>query len=62
MQIPPDHVDDGERATLTGTTGAEAQAEQVRSVTMERVDARLGVVPNAMMLEIDEALRLHLGL
>jgi len=41
---------------------SKAQAEQIRSVAMERVGARLGVVPNATMLEIDEALRLHLGL
>ena len=41
---------------------SKAQAEQIRSVTVERVGARLGVVPNAIMLEIDEALRLHLGL
>jgi len=41
---------------------SKAQAEQVRSVAAERVGARLGVVRNATMLEIDEALRLHLGL
>jgi mRNA-degrading endonuclease toxin of MazEF toxin-antitoxin module len=29
---------------------------------VERVGDRLGVVPNAIMLDIDEALRLHLGL
>jgi mRNA interferase MazF len=41
---------------------SKAQAEQVRSIAMERVGARLGVVPHALMLDIDEALRLHLGL
>ena len=41
---------------------SKAQAEQVRSITVERVGDRLGVVPNTMMLDIDEALRLHLGL
>ena len=41
---------------------SKAQAEQVRSISVERVGDRLGVVPNAMMLDIDEALRLHLGL
>ena len=41
---------------------AKALAEQVRSVAMERLGQRLGVVPNAIMLEIDEALRLHLAL
>ena len=41
---------------------SKAQAEQVRSIAVERVGVRLGVVPNAIMLDIDEALRLHLGL
>ncbi len=41
---------------------SKAQAEQVRSIAVERVGERLGVVPNLMMLELDEALRLHLGL
>jgi len=41
---------------------SKAQAEQVRAVAVERVGARLGLVPSAIMLELDEALRLHLGL
>jgi mRNA interferase MazF len=49
-----------------GETGldrdSKAQAEQVRSIAVERVGDWLGVVPNAIMLDIDEALRLHLGL
>jgi mRNA interferase MazF len=49
-----------------GATGldrdSKAQAEQVRSIAVERVGERLGVVPNAIMLDVDEALRLHLGL
>jgi mRNA interferase MazF len=50
-------------AAVTGLDrDSKAQAEQVRSVAVERVGDRLGVVPNALMLEIDEALRLHLGL
>ncbi len=40
----------------------KAQAEQVRSIAVERVGDRLGVVPNVIMLDIYEALRLHLGL
>ena len=48
------------------TTGldldSKAQAEQVRSIAVERLGERLGVVPNAIMLDLDEALRLHLGL
>ena len=50
----------------SGQTGldrdAKAQAEQIRSIAVERVGDRLGVVPNAVMLDVDEALRLHLGL
>jgi mRNA interferase MazF len=41
---------------------SKAQAEQIRSIGVEQVGARLGVVPNPIMLDIDEALRLHLGL
>lgn len=41
---------------------SKAQAEQVRSVSVERVSERLGSVPAPLMLELDEALRLHLGL
>jgi mRNA interferase MazF len=50
-------------ATETGLDrDSKAQAEQIRSIAVERVGDRLGVVPNALMLEIDEALRLHLVL
>jgi len=50
-------------AAATGLSRtSKAQAEQVRSVAVERVGARLGVIPPAIMLDIDEALRLHLGL
>ena len=41
---------------------SKAQAEQVRSIALERVGAKLGVVPRTVMLEVDDALRLHLGL
>ena len=51
------------RATDTGLDrDSKAQAEQVRSVAVERVGARLGVVPRSIMLQLDEALRLHLAL
>ena len=40
---------------------SKAQAEQVRSIAIERVHGRLGVVPDARMRDIDEALRLHLA-
>jgi len=41
---------------------SKAQAEQVRSVAVERLGERIGLVPSAIMLNIDEALRLHLAL
>jgi len=41
---------------------AKAQAEQVRSVAVERVGEVLGLVPAALMAELDDALRLHLQL
>jgi mRNA interferase MazF len=41
---------------------SKAQAEQVRSISVERVQRRVGMVPAPLMLEIDEALRLHLAL
>jgi mRNA interferase MazF len=50
-------------AAVTGLDrDSKAQAEQVRSIAVERVGERLGVVSNAIMLEVDDALRLHLGL
>jgi mRNA interferase MazF len=48
------------------TTGlnrdSKAQAEQVRSVSVERVSRKLGAVPPDLMLAVDDALRLHLAL
>ena len=41
---------------------SKAQAEQVRSVSVERLGERIGLVPAAIMLHVDEALRLHLAL
>ncbi len=41
---------------------SKAQAEQVRSVAVDRLGERIGLVPAAIMLNIDEALRLHLAL
>jgi len=41
---------------------SKAQAEQVRSVSVERVTERIGTVPPEVMLEVDEALRLHLAI
>jgi mRNA interferase MazF len=49
-----------------GQTGlareSRAQAEQVRSVAVERVGQRIGQLPPALVTELDQALRVHLGL
>lgn len=50
-------------ASATGLDrDSKAQAEQVRSISVERISQRVGTVPPALMLEVDEALRLHLAL
>lgn len=41
---------------------SKAQAEQVRSVSVERVGRLLGQLPAALVAELDRALRVHLGL
>lgn len=41
---------------------SKAQAEEVRAISIQRVGPRLGVVPPAVMADLDEALRLHLAL
>ena len=49
-----------------GTTGlaraSKAQAEQVRSIDVRRLGPRVGQLPAALIAELDDALRLHLGL
>ncbi len=50
-------------ATDTGLQqDSKAQAEQVRSVAVERIGEQVGQVPAPIMLDLDEALRLHLSL
>lgn len=50
-------------AEVTGLPqSSKAQAEQVRSVSVERVGRALGRVPADVMALIDDALRLHLAL
>lgn len=50
-------------AASTGLSrDSKAQAEQVRSVAVQRIGERLGAVPPALLSELDEALRLHLAL
>ena len=41
---------------------SKAQAEQVRSVAVERVQRQVGTVPPELMNQLDDALRLHLAL
>lgn len=41
---------------------SKAQAEQVRSVSVQRVGPTLGRVPDTLMSQLDGALRLHLQL
>jgi mRNA interferase MazF len=50
----------------SGTAGllrdSKAQAEQVRSIGVERIGERLGSVPASLMASLDHALRVHLAL
>ncbi len=41
---------------------SKAQAEQVRSVAIERVGKRLGRLTPSLVTELDQALRIHLSL
>lgn len=51
------------RASSTGLDrDSKAQAEQVRSVAVERIGGTLGQVATPVMQQLDEALRLHLAL
>jgi mRNA interferase MazF len=50
-------------AALTGLSrDSKAQAEQIRSVSVERIGSRVGQIPAELMADLDEALRLHLSL
>lgn len=41
---------------------SKAQAEQIRAVAIERVGERIGLVPFALMADVEEAIRIHLDL
>ncbi len=41
---------------------SKAQAEQVRSLAVERVGRRVGHLPAPLVSDLEDALRLHLGL
>jgi len=51
------------RATDCGLRlDSKAQAEQVRSIAVERLGAVVGRLPASIMGDVDDALRLHLAL
>jgi mRNA interferase MazF len=51
------------RAGQTGLRqDSKAQAEQIRSVAVERIGKQIGMLPVAVLAELDEALRVHLAL
>lgn len=41
---------------------SKAQAEQIRSVSVERIGKKVGQLPAPIMARLDEAIRLHLAL
>jgi len=41
---------------------SKAQAEQIRSIAVERIGRRVGQLPAELEADLDEALRLHLAL
>jgi mRNA interferase MazF len=50
-------------ASLTGLPhDSKAQAEQIRSVAVERLGASIGQLPAALIADVDQALRVHLSL
>ena len=50
-------------ASVTGLAAdSKAQAEQVRSIAVERIGSRVGVMTVELQAALDEALRLHLAL
>jgi mRNA interferase MazF len=50
-------------ASATGLpVDSKAQAEQVRSIAVERLGRRIGMLDAELQMDLDEALRLHLAL
>jgi mRNA interferase MazF len=50
-------------ASATGlSVDSKAQAEQVRSIAVERLGRRIGMLDVGLQTDLDEALRLHLAL
>lgn len=61
-----DHVYPFQVLLPAGVTGlsvdSKAQAEQVRSIAIERLGRRIGMLDAELQTDLDEALRLHLAL
>ena len=50
-------------ASMTGLPkDSKAQAEQIRSVSITRVGAKVGIVPHGVMKLVEDAIRLQLAL
>lgn len=50
-------------STETGLNyDSKAQAEQIRSLSTKRIDKKIGVLSQNLIIEVDNALRLHLDL
>ena len=50
-------------ASQTGLAlDSKAQAEQIRSVAVERIGERIGHLPARLLIELDRAIRVHLSL
>ena len=50
-------------ASRTGLSrDSKAQAEQIRSVAIERVGPRIGLLPYSLLERVEEAIRIHLDL
>lgn len=41
---------------------SKAQAEQVRAISVERISGHAGLLPDLLLRQLDDALRLHLSL
>jgi mRNA interferase MazF len=62
----PDHVYPFQVLLPAHATGlavdSKAQAEQVRSIAVEHISRRVGLLTTELQADLDEALRLHLSL
>ena len=47
---------------LLTAADSKAQAEQVRAIAADRLGRRIGQIPDAVLRQLDDALRIHLAL